>query len=88
MTKRKTKPKKPQPAKVDQENKEAIAEALKNAKALPFGKRAWRLFLRILFLISLSFFAVVFGAVALVVLPIALPVAYMSSAIKGDKIRI
>ena len=88
MKKKKTKQKEPVPAKLDQENKEAIAEALRNAKALPFGKRAWRLFLRLVFLFSLSFFAVLFGALALVVMPIALPLAYVSSAIKGEKVRI
>ena len=90
--KKKTKTKKPDQPKPEEkktkEAKAAVAEALVKAREGSFGKRASRLFLRLVFLLSLSFFSVIFGALALVLMPIALPAAYLVSTIRGDKVKL
>lgn len=75
-------------AKKNKEAKEAVAAALKKARAGSFGSRVGKIFLRVVFLISLSFFSVIFGGLAFVLMPIALPLAYIASAIRGDKLKI
>lgn len=74
--------------KATKEAKAAVAEALVKAREGSFGKRAGKIFLRLVFLISLFFFSIVFGAMALVFMPIVLPAAYAISSIKGEKIKL
>lgn len=71
-----------------EQEKEAVAQAIKQAKALPFGRKVWLVFTKTIFLTSLCFFSLVFAIIAILTLPIALPIAFFSSYLKGQKIKI
>ena len=85
MTQKKHKPT-PRKHRLDKEAKEAVAAAVAAAQRPPFGKRCWAIFLRLVFMTSLSFFSVIFCALALVLMPIALPIAFASSYLKKPKL--
>tara|TARA_R110000772_G_C13072650_1_gene416544 strand:- start:98 stop:370 length:273 start_codon:yes stop_codon:yes gene_type:complete len=76
------------PDQVNKEAKEAVAEALEKARAGSFGKRIYNIFIRTIFILSLTLFSFLFGILALVLMPIVLPIAFLFSSIKGDKIKL
>jgi len=78
-----------QPKNKEQEKKEqaqeAIKEALEESRKLPFGKRVSGLFYGSIFCTSVAVFSVIFGVLAILILPILLPCSYILSAFRGKQ---
>tara|TARA_R110000823_G_scaffold274750_1_gene393584 strand:- start:62 stop:352 length:291 start_codon:yes stop_codon:yes gene_type:complete len=71
-----------------EEGKKAIEDAIHQSRKPRFGERIAKLFYGSIYCSSVAFFSVLFSLIAVVVLPILLPLSYLISAFKGKGIKL
>ena len=67
---------------------EAVEEALARRKKKGFFKTCGSLILGTITFLAMFVGAILFGAIALVVLPFLLPISWLITQIKGNKVRV